>query len=175
MTTYGTTRALVFLVISASCVACSHGGATKNNPDYGSQSNAALAEAEAKPEGQLTPSDAVAPPPGATTEGEDEAVEKTPAPDNSRVNARDRNANALSATDQSNDPGDIAITKQIRQAVIADDSLSFKAKNVKIITVNGKVTLRGPVDRESDRTSVEAAARNVVGATRVSNQLEVKR
>jgi len=55
-----------------------------------------------------------------------------------------------------------------------DDSLSFTAKNVKIITVDGKVTLRGPVKSEAERSAIEAAARRVAGAAQVDNQLEVK-
>jgi osmotically-inducible protein OsmY len=55
-----------------------------------------------------------------------------------------------------------------------DDSLSFTAKNVKIITVSGKVTLRGPVKTTQERAAIEAAARRIAGATQVDNQIEVK-
>jgi osmotically-inducible protein OsmY len=54
-----------------------------------------------------------------------------------------------------------------------DKSLSFTAKNVKIITINGKVTLRGPVKTEAERTAIEAAARGVAGGEQVDSQLEV--
>jgi hypothetical protein len=80
----------------------------------------------------------------------------------------------LTPLDQGNGREDLRITQEIRRAVIGDDSLSFTAKNVKIITVNGKVTLRGPVDNESERKSLEAAARRVAGVN-VDSQLEVKR
>ena len=56
-----------------------------------------------------------------------------------------------------------------------DGSLSFTAKNVKIITINGKVTLRGPVKTDQERAAIEAAAKQVAGATQVDNQIEVKK
>ncbi len=97
------------------------------------------------------------------------------APDNTKVNERDRNSTALTPLDQSNDKADLKITQQIRQAVMADGSLSFTAKNVKIITQGGKVTLRGPVNSEQERSNIEAAARKVAGVAQVDNQLEVKK
>lgn len=97
------------------------------------------------------------------------------APDNTKVNKRDTNDAALTPIDQGNGETDLKITQQIRQAVIGDDSLSFTAKNVKIITVKGKVTLRGPVNTLQERASIEAAARKIAGAAQVDNQLEVKK
>ncbi len=87
------------------------------------------------------------------------------APDNTKVNKRDTDSSALTPMDQGNGQTDLKITQQIRQAVMADGSLSFTAKNVKIITVKGKVTLRGPVNTEAERSAIEAAARKVAGAT----------
>jgi len=97
------------------------------------------------------------------------------APDNTKVNERDRNSTALTPMDQSNAKTDLKITQQIRQAVMADGTLSFSAKNVKIITQGGKVTLRGPVKSEQERSNIEAAARKVAGVAEVDNQLEVKK
>jgi hyperosmotically inducible periplasmic protein len=96
------------------------------------------------------------------------------APDNSRVNARDKGGQTLTPMDQGPSEGDRKITQQIRQAVVKDGSLSFTAKNVKIITINGKVTLRGPVKTDAERSSIEAAAKNVAGVAEVDNQLEIK-
>jgi hypothetical protein len=93
--------------------------------------------------------------------------------DNSRINQRDRNSSALTPMDQGTSEADRKMTQQIRQAVMRDKSLSFTAKNVKIITINGKVTLRGPVKTEAERTAVEAAARGVAGGAQVDSQLEV--
>jgi hypothetical protein len=97
------------------------------------------------------------------------------APDNTKVNKRDTNDAALTPMDQSNEKTDLKITQQIRQAVMADGSLSFTAKNVKIITQGGKVTLRGPVKSDQERSNIEAAARKVAGVTQVDNQIEVKK
>jgi hyperosmotically inducible protein len=96
-------------------------------------------------------------------------------PDNTKVNERDRNTGNLTPGDQNNNETDLKITQQIRQAVMADGSLSFTAKNVKIITQGGKVTLRGPVNTAQERSAIEAAARKVAGATQVDNQIEVKK
>ena len=66
------------------------------------------------------------------------------APDNTRTNARDR-ATSITPLDQGNDPADLDTTQAIRKALMADSELSTNAKNVKIITNQGVVTLRGPV------------------------------
>lgn len=76
--------------------------------------------------------------------------------------------------DQSNASSDVEITQSIRQKVIDSDQLSFNAKNVKIITVGGKVTLRGPVETFEERTIIERSARAVPGVVRIDNQLSVK-
>jgi len=96
-------------------------------------------------------------------------------PDNTRVNKRDQGTAAPTPMDQGNGSSDLKITQQIRQAVVADGSLSFTAKNVKIITQDGKVTLRGPVNSAHERDAIDAAARKVAGATQVDDQIEVKK
>jgi hypothetical protein len=100
---------------------------------------------------------------------------KAAAPDNTKVNERDRNTAAPTPMDQGQNETDLKITQQIRQAVMADGSLSFTAKNVKIITQNGKVTLRGPVNTAQERSAIEAAARKVAGTAQIDNQIEVKK
>jgi hyperosmotically inducible protein len=69
----------------------------------------------------------------------------------------------------------VDITQAIRKRVVADDALSFNAKNVKIITVSGKVTLRGPVASAEESKAIEKSARAVAGVVQVDNQIEVKR
>jgi hypothetical protein len=96
------------------------------------------------------------------------------APDNTKVNERDRNDQTLTPMDQRNNETDLKITQQIRKAVMGNSTLSFTAKNVKIITIGGKVTLRGPVKTAQERTAIEDAARKVAGVTQVDNQIEVK-
>jgi osmotically-inducible protein OsmY len=93
--------------------------------------------------------------------------------DNTAVNQRDRDDKSLTPMDQGGSEADRKITQQIRQAVMKDGSLSFSSKNVKIITINGKVTLRGPVKSAEERAAIERAASQVAGAGSVDNQLEI--
>ena len=104
---------------------------------------------------------------------EDKQVSQTVAPDNSGRNVRDRDNQTKTPGDQSENEADRTITQNIRQAITADDSLSTNAKNVKIITNDGTVTLRGPVKSEKEKTDIEAKAKQVAGVKRVDNQLEV--
>ncbi|MGI8438021.1 MAG: BON domain-containing protein [Chthoniobacterales bacterium] len=99
----------------------------------------------------------------------------TPAPaDNSSRNARDRSGETKTAGDQSNSSGDIKITADIRRAVMKDDSLSMTAKNVKIITADGVVTLRGPVKTAEEKATIAKLAEANAGGAKVMDQLEVK-
>jgi hyperosmotically inducible periplasmic protein len=83
--------------------------------------------------------------------------------DNTAKNERDRDNRSPTATDQSNDPVDIKLTADIRKMVVKDDSLSMMAKNVKIIAIDGAVTLRGPVEnaerKDRDRNACQASRR----------------
>lgn len=94
-------------------------------------------------------------------------------PDNTAVNERDRNGATLTPTDQAENEADLGVTQRVRQAIVADDSLSTTAHNVKIITVNGVVTLRGPVGSSQEKSTIESKAQQVAGVTRVDNQLEI--
>src|ERR687892_170282 len=93
------------------------------------------------------------------------ATERTPAPpaqtapDNTGRNVRDRGGVTLTPGDQSESEADRTLTQQIRKAVVADDSLSTTAKNIKIITVDGVVTLRGPVNTPQEKQLIEAKAK----------------
>ena len=91
------------------------------------------------------------------------------APDNTKVNKTDQ----VSADKQKNNKQDIAITRDIRRALVADKSLSTYAHNVKVITTNGAVTLKGPVRSEDERKAVEAKAVEVAGQGRVANELTI--
>lgn len=94
-------------------------------------------------------------------------------PDNTGRNARDQNEAAKTAGDQSENEQDRKITQEVRKAVTSDDSLSVDAKNVKIITNDGTVTLRGPVKSDKEKSEIEAKAKQVAGVKKVDNQLEV--
>lgn len=95
--------------------------------------------------------------------------------DNSGKNVRDRSETAVTSGDQSNTQADLNITQEIRKAVMADKELSTNAHNVKIITANGVVTLRGPVKSAEEKANIGAKAQHAAGVTRVDNQLEIAR
>lgn len=94
----------------------------------------------------------------------------TPA-DNTDKNERDRNG-ALTPGDQGESETDRTVTQHVRQGVMADDALSVTGKNVKIITVDGVVTLRGPVKTAQEKSTIASIAQRVSGVKRVDNQLE---
>ena len=94
------------------------------------------------------------------------------APDNTGRNVRDRDDRTLTGEDQSEKKSDRELTQKIRQAVVEDDALSTRAHNIKIITVDGVVTLRGPVESSEERNEIGAKAMKIAGAGKVKNQLE---
>jgi hyperosmotically inducible protein len=96
-----------------------------------------------------------------------------PNADNTQKNQRDRDESSLTPIDQSNEPADLKITAETRKMLVADDSLSANAKNVKVITVSGVVTLRGPVATEAEKAAVAKHAK-MAGAKSVTNEIEVK-
>jgi len=95
--------------------------------------------------------------------------------DNTARNARDADGGTLTPLDQGESEADRTITQQIRKAVVDHDQLSTNAKNVKIITQNGVVTLRGPVKSPEEKATVATVAQKTSGVKRVDNQLEVER
>ena len=94
--------------------------------------------------------------------------------DNTAKNQRDRSGDTQTSGDQSNNSPDLKTTAAIRRAVMADDSLSMTAKNVKIITAGDTVTLRGPVNTAEEKTKIEQLAQSVASNVKIDNQLEVK-
>jgi osmotically-inducible protein OsmY len=92
------------------------------------------------------------------------------APDNSAQN-KDQ---GLTADNQANAKTDRMTTANIRKAIIADKDLSTYAHNVKIITVNGAVTLKGPVTSDGEKEKVASDAASVVSADKITNHLTVK-
>ena len=105
---------------------------------------------------------------------QDPGGQQTPAADNTKVNERDRNQNEPTADQQKDNPTDRAITQQIRQSLRDDKSLSTYAQNVKIITQNGQVTLKGPVRSEAEKEMIEKKATEVAGKNNVTSELNVK-
>jgi len=92
------------------------------------------------------------------------------APDNSNQNKN----HAETADNQTNAKSDRATTQKIRKAIMADKSLSTYAHNVKIITTDGAVTLKGPVQSEDEKQKVATEAASVVSPDKVTNELTVK-
>lgn len=95
--------------------------------------------------------------------------------DNTGKNARDAEGNTLTPMDQGESEADRTITQQIRKAVVDHDTLSTNAKNVKIITQNGVVTLRGPVKSPEEKAAIASVAQKTGGVKRVDNQIEIER
>ncbi|MDP8988581.1 MAG: BON domain-containing protein [Acidobacteriota bacterium] len=100
-------------------------------------------------------------------------AQDAPKPDNTKVNKGDVKPGAVTADQQKTNAGDQDVTKRIRRSIMADKSLSTYAHNVKIITQNGAVTLKGPVKTDSEKQSVVAKAVAVAGADKVTDQLSV--
>jgi osmotically-inducible protein OsmY len=94
-------------------------------------------------------------------------------PENTGTNVRDKDDKSLTVFDQGGSETDRKITAEIRKSIVDDDTLSMNAHNVKIITVDGVVTLRGPVDSAAEKASVQSKATKIAGVKRVDNQLEV--
>jgi len=96
-------------------------------------------------------------------------------PDNTTVNKRDRTPGEATAQDQKINATDQALAANIRRAVVADKSLSTYAHNVKIISQDGVVTLKGPVRSDAEVKTIVSKATQVVGSSdKVVNQLSVK-
>jgi osmotically-inducible protein OsmY len=107
----------------------------------------------------------------------DTPVSANVAADDSGKNVRDRDGATLTSGDQAQgSDADVEITRQIRKAIVTHDSLSLGARNVKIITLDGTVTLRGPVKSQTEKTTIaQIAADQAGGVSKVNDQLEVAR
>lgn len=106
-----------------------------------------------------------------------ESAGQTPgstAPDNTKTNQRDRDQASPTSDQQSEQSADLELTRQIRQALVKDKSLSTYAHNIKIISQQGMVTLKGPVKSAEEKTEIETMAAEVAGGTdKIHSELEV--
>ena len=93
--------------------------------------------------------------------------------ENTQRNLRDRDGTTLTPDDQKGDKKDLKITTTIRKSVVKDKSLSIDAQNVKIITSNRVVSLRGPVESTTESMKIEKIAKHTRGVIRIDNQLEI--
>ena len=92
---------------------------------------------------------------------------------NTAANVRDRDGDTKTPIDQNENKKDIDTTANIRKRVV-DTKMSTDAHNVKIITQDGRVTLRGPVKSADEKKNIEEIARAVAGDSNVDSQLEVQ-
>src|SRR5437762_10623608 len=90
------------------------------------------------------------------------------------LNQRDRSGETKTSGDQSNSSADLKITQAVRQALMKDGELSTTAKNIKVITANGQVRLRGPVKTAQEKARVTQIAKSAAGGAQVDDQLDVK-
>jgi hyperosmotically inducible protein len=97
------------------------------------------------------------------------------AADNTKINTRDRRAGEVTADQQSSGTADMEITRSIRKSIIAEKQLSIYAHNIKIITIGGVVTLKGPVKSQAEKDNAEKIAKAAHGVASVDNQLSIKR
>ena len=93
--------------------------------------------------------------------------------DNTKTNKHDRAEGAMTAGQQKMNPADRELTQKIRKAIMADKALSTYAHNVKVISRDGMVTLKGPVRSDAEKSTVEAKATEVAGAGKVTNEITV--
>ncbi len=100
-------------------------------------------------------------------------AQNAPAADNSASNSQTRSGAQLTADDQSNSKADIELTQRIRRSVMDDKSLSTYGKNVKIVSVGGKVTLNGVVHTADEKKRIGTMAASAAGAGNVVNELKV--
>jgi osmotically-inducible protein OsmY len=97
----------------------------------------------------------------------------TVAPDNAKSNKVDTSNETATSDAQTNKATDLDLTKRIRQSVMADKSLSTYAHNIKIVTVNGSVTLNGVVRSEDEKATIETKAANIAGKNKVTSDLKI--
>jgi hypothetical protein len=95
--------------------------------------------------------------------------------DNSKRNATDREGEKLTPFNQGSSKADVDLTRQIRKEIRNQKGLSVNAQNVKVITADGNVTLRGPVNNDEEKRTLGEIAERIAQNTHVDNQIEVKR
>jgi osmotically-inducible protein OsmY len=111
---------------------------------------------------------------GGTGDSQARSSDTVREPDNTGRNVRDRSDATLTPGDQGSSDADREVTRGIRRAITANDQLSTTTKNIKIITTDGKVTLRGPVNSEHEKSLIDALVKQQPGVTSVDDQLEAK-
>lgn len=111
---------------------------------------------------------------GATAQDNPSAPVASAAADNTKMNVRDKSPETIKPTDQPNNSVDIKLAAAVRSSIVNDKALSTTAHNVKLVAANGIVTLRGPVNSQSEKEKVGQCAAGVAGVSKVDNLLDVK-
>jgi osmotically-inducible protein OsmY len=102
-----------------------------------------------------------------------DAKQSQQAPDNTKINQRDRNKSEPTADQQKDNRSDRELARQIRRAIVKDKSLSTYAHNIKVIAQDGTVTLKGPVNTQEEKQAIEAKAAAIAGQGKITNEIEV--
>lgn len=92
---------------------------------------------------------------------------------NTKKNKADPARRGMTADQQGQGKMDINLSRKIRQALLGHKGLSRNARNIKIISNDGRVVLRGKVDSDAEKTAIQRLADEVAGAAQVTNHLEV--
>ena len=100
---------------------------------------------------------------------------KETAPHSTAVNASPRGKAVTAQSQAAGSKADVNTTRRIRRALVADRSLSKSGKNVQVVTVNGTVTLKGPVKSDREKMVIQEKAQRIAGASKVDNELNVRR
>lgn len=111
---------------------------------------------------------------GATAQDNPSAPVTSASADNTKMNVRDKSPETIKPTDQPNNSVDIKLAAAVRSSIVNDKALSTTAHNVKLVAANGVVTLRGPVNSQSEKEKVGQCAAGVAGVSKVDNLLDVK-
>jgi osmotically-inducible protein OsmY len=157
----------IILASALAAVACTN---TDTSPKQDRAAGSEMAVAPSGPVANRNPAPNEAAPTATNNAG---GADRTKEVDNTGINERDRRG-TLTPGDQGNSASETDITANIRKGIMADDQLSFVGKNVKVITVGSKVTLRGPVKTDQAKLAIADLATRTAGVSEVDNQLEVK-
>jgi osmotically-inducible protein OsmY len=90
-----------------------------------------------------------------------------------KTNKQGMSSGGVTAEQQGESAQDRELTQKIRQSVMKDKALSMNAHNVKIITIDGVVTLKGPVASEQEKMAVEELAAEIAGKDNVKSEINI--
>jgi hyperosmotically inducible periplasmic protein len=172
-------RATCLMLFAACLVGCGRIDSSRSNPNIDTSPETMRRSGDTTPGPAAPTEDATSIPPAPAVGATDRAAGEPaapPAPDNTAVNVRDTDRetrNPKLPIDQKETQADVDLTAKIRQEVLKIEDLSINARNCKIITSDGHVTLRGPVNSATERELIVKTARQIAGEANVDDQLEV--